>query len=56
MSGYEVCQRIRAHPDTEILPVVMVTALDPAQERIWAGDTRVPDWVDRRVNRQRKRG
>jgi adenylate cyclase len=34
MSGYEVCRQIRANPDTGILPVVMVTALDPAQERV----------------------
>ena len=33
MSGYEVCKRIREHPDTALLPVVMMTAFDPAQER-----------------------
>ena len=34
MNGYEVCQKIRSNPATSILPVVMVTALDPGQERI----------------------
>ena len=34
MDGYEVCRRIRANPEYGILPVVMVTALDPARERI----------------------
>src|SRR5207253_2787203 len=34
MSVYEVCRKIRESPATEILPVVMVTALDPAEERI----------------------
>ena len=29
MSGYEVCRAIRAEPGDGILPVVMVTALDP---------------------------
>ena len=33
MSGYEVCARIRANPETAMLPVVMVTALDPGEER-----------------------
>ena len=30
MSGYEVCRAIRANAATALLPVVMVTALDPA--------------------------
>jgi class 3 adenylate cyclase len=34
LDGYEVCRRIRANPATAMLPVVMVTALDPASERI----------------------
>ena len=33
MSGYEVCEAIRANPAHAMLPVVLVTALDPAQER-----------------------
>src|SRR4029450_5196413 len=34
MSGYEVCRKIRENAGTRILPVVMVTALDPAEERV----------------------
>ena len=34
MSGYEVCRRIRGNPMTDRLPVVMVTALDPVEERV----------------------
>ena len=34
MSGYEACRHIRADPSTGVLPVVMVTALDPTEERI----------------------
>ena len=29
MNGYEVCRKIRENPATEILPVAMVTSLDP---------------------------
>ena len=29
MSGYDVCRKIRENPATAMLPVVMVTALDP---------------------------
>ena len=41
MSGYEVCRKIRGYPVTATLPVVMVTALDPAQERV-KGSKRAP--------------
>src|SRR5262245_17285121 len=34
MSGYDVCRKIRENPVTAMLPVVMVTALDPTQERV----------------------
>src|SRR5437763_16973845 len=34
MSGYEVCRKIRENPETQMLPVIMVTALDPAEERV----------------------
>jgi CheY-like chemotaxis protein len=34
MTGYDVCRKLRENPDTSLLPVVMVTALDPAQERV----------------------
>ena len=33
MSGYEVCGAIRADPAHAMLPIVLVTALDPAKER-----------------------
>ncbi len=32
MDGYEVCRRIREHPETAFLPVVMITASDTAQK------------------------
>jgi class 3 adenylate cyclase len=34
LSGYEVCKRIRANPDTALLPVVLCTSLDPHEERL----------------------
>ncbi|HUG36137.1 MAG TPA: response regulator [Candidatus Limnocylindrales bacterium] len=50
MTGYEVCQRIRSDPTTGILPVVMVTALDPAQERIKGLDAGADDFLTKPVN------
>jgi CheY-like chemotaxis protein len=34
LSGYEVCRQIRSHPATSLLPVIMVTVLDPRRERV----------------------
>jgi class 3 adenylate cyclase/CheY-like chemotaxis protein len=50
MSGYEVCRAIRARPDTGILPVVMVTALDPAQERIKGLEAGADDFLTKPIN------
>jgi len=50
MSGYEVCQKIRENPSTEILPVVMVTALDPAEERVKGLDSGADDFLTKPIN------
>jgi adenylate cyclase len=50
MSGYEVCKRIRDNPATGILPVVMVTALDPAQERVKGLEAGADDFLTKPVN------
>ena len=34
LNGYDVCRRIRENPAMAMLPIVMVTALDPEEERI----------------------
>src|SRR5437867_2475696 len=51
MSGYEVCRTIRENPTTQILPVVMVTALDPAEERIKGLDAGADDFLIKPINR-----
>ena len=44
MDGYEVCRRIRAHPRTAFLPVVMITA-SGAQQRLAALEAGADDFV-----------
>ncbi|MGH7324832.1 MAG: adenylate/guanylate cyclase domain-containing protein [Candidatus Rokuibacteriota bacterium] len=50
MSGYEVCRKIRENPATAILPVVMVTALDPAQERLKGLEAGADDFLTKPIN------
>jgi len=49
MSGYDVCRAIRANPQTGILPVVMVTALD-ASERIAGLEAGADDFLTKPIN------
>ena len=51
MSGYEVCEKIRANPATAMLPVVMVTALDPSEERIKGIEAGADDFLTKPINR-----
>ena len=50
MSGYEVCQKIRENPSNEMLPVVMVTALDPGEERVKGLDSGADDFLTKPIN------
>jgi len=50
MSGYEVCQKIRDNPATKMLPVVMVTALDPSQERVKGIEAGADDFLAKPIN------
>ena len=50
MSGYEVCRAIRANPGTELLPIVMVTALDPAEERLKGIESGADDFLAKPIN------
>jgi class 3 adenylate cyclase len=50
MSGYEVCRALRADPATEALPVVLVTALDPGQERVRGLEAGADDFLTKPIN------
>jgi adenylate cyclase len=50
MSGYEVCRRLRADPRTALTPVVMVTALDPAEERVKGIEAGADDFLSKPIN------
>ena len=50
MSGYEVCAAIRADPVHAMLPVVLVTALDPAEERVKGLEAGADDFLSKPVS------
>lgn len=50
MSGYEVCRAIRENQATKMLPVVMVTALDPSQERVKGIEAGADDFLTKPIN------
>jgi class 3 adenylate cyclase len=52
MSGYEVCQRIRAQEATCLLPVVMLTALTDVSDRIRGIEAGADDFLSKPVNRE----
>src|SRR5712691_3363942 len=51
MTGYEVCRKLRENPATAMLPVVMVTALDPSEERIKGIEAGADDFLTKPINR-----
>lgn len=51
LNGYEVCERIRADAGSGVLPVIMVTALDPTEERIKGLEAGADDFLTKPINR-----
>ena len=50
LSGYDVCRAIRANPVHAMLPVVLVTALDQAEERVKGLEAGADDFLSKPVN------
>ena len=51
LNGFEVCTRIKANPDTYLIPVVLVTALSQKQDRIEGIRVGADDFLSRPVDR-----
>src|SRR5436189_5761741 len=50
MDGYELCRRVRSDPLTALLPIVLVTSLDPQTERINGLEAGADDFLSKPVN------
>lgn len=50
MDGFEVCRRLKTDPVTQHIPVVMVTALDQASDRVRGLEAGADDFLTKPVN------
>ena len=50
LDGYELCRRLRAAPETALLPVILVTSLDAQAERIKGLECGADDFLSKPVN------
>jgi two-component system, cell cycle response regulator len=50
IDGIEVCKRIKANPNTQHIPVVMVTALDQPEDRVRGLEAGADDFLTKPVN------
>ena len=50
VDGFELCRRLRASPDTALLPVILVTSLDAQGERIKGLEAGADDFLSKPVN------
>lgn len=51
LTGFEVCQRIKANPETYLIPVILITALSGKQDRIEGIKAGADDFLSRPLDR-----
>src|SRR5450432_4282714 len=51
LNGFEVCEKIKANPDTYLIPVILITALSDRQDRIEGIKVGADDFLSRPVDR-----
>ena len=50
LSGYDVCRRLREDAETALLPIVLVTSLDPQGERVKGIEAGADDFLPKPIN------
>jgi putative two-component system response regulator len=51
LNGFEVCERLKANPDTYLIPVILITALSDKQDRLEGIKVGADDFLSRPVDR-----
>jgi putative two-component system response regulator len=51
LDGFEICRRIKASPDTRLIPVVLVTGLSATEDRVRGLDAGADDFLTKPVDR-----
>jgi CheY-like chemotaxis protein/anti-sigma regulatory factor (Ser/Thr protein kinase) len=51
MNGFQVCQSLRAHPRLSEVPIILVTALDDRESRLYGLDAGADDFVTKPIDR-----
>ena len=49
MNGFAVCEKLKSNPETKLIPVVMVTALNSVEDRVRALDAGADDFLSKPV-------
>jgi CheY-like chemotaxis protein len=52
MNGFEVCQQIKAHEESMLMPVVLITALEEQQDRIKGIQAGADEFLSKPINRE----
>src|SRR5258708_28462692 len=51
LNGFEVCEKIKANPETYLIPVILVTSLSDKQDRIEGIRVGADDFLSRPIDR-----
>ena len=52
LDGFEVCRRLKSDPDTQLIPVVIMTALGQVEDRIKGKEAGADDFLTKPVDRR----